>query len=298
MRFMPGVKYFVIAWGLILIMAPFVPAYADVGLILDVELRGVYEDNVVGILSDQQKASQPSGGARAASSVTGAGQQGPGKSSNASPYLGSSTQNNDDYVLEVVADLGITATMTPDTALFIIGSVENATYSRYSDFNSTIAGLNTGFAAGLGPIFLVKFLAFVRMKEFGDSQRDGSAYGGMVELKQRFTPWLDLKEAYEYEKNHADATFFSYTGHAAKAGIGFRLSESWMLNLGYTYLLREYEEPADFAVTSHAISAGIRKTFFKNWHLTAGYAREMSSENLNNTRSTNNSYSIGVLFTH
>jgi hypothetical protein len=299
MRLMPGVKYLVIAWGLILIIAPFVPANADVGLILDVELRGAYEDNVVGILSDQQQASQTTGGSRATSSATGAAQQrGPGGTSSTAPYYGSTTQKNEDYVLEVVADLGLTATVTKDAALFIVGNVENATYSRYSDFNSTIAGLNTGFAAGLGPVLFVKSLAFLRMKEFGNSLRDGSAYGGIVELKQRITPWLSLKEAYEYEKNHADAAFFSYTGHAARVGIGFKFYESWMLNLGYTYLVREYEEPAGFRVTAHLISAGIRKTFFKDWHLTAGYTREMSSENLNSTRSTNNIYSIGILYSY
>jgi hypothetical protein len=99
-------------------------------------------------------------------------------------------------------------------------------------------------------------------------------------------------------KKPCERRVFQLTGHAARAEIGFRFYESWMVNLGYTYLIKEYEEPTGFEITSHLVSAGIRKAFFKNWHGTLGYAREMSSENLNNTRTANNIYSIGILFSY
>lgn len=298
MRLIFQVNFLAIAGGLFLVIALAGQAHADIGLILDAELRGVYEDNVVGILSDQQQASMAGTGPPAASSTANAAKQGPGGPGNSSPYLGSSSQTYGDYSMVIAADVGLTAPVTSDTALFLIGSLENASYSRYSDFNSTIAGVNAGFAMSLGPVFLVKSLAFARIKEFGDPERDSSSYGGILELKQRLSPRLSIREAYEFEKNNADTAYFSYTGHAGRAGLGYTLAESWMLNLGYTYLIREYKEPSGFAVTSHLMSADVRKSFFRNWRVTVGYARELSSENLNSTRAVNNIYSTSLLYSY
>ena len=298
MRFIRNVNFLTITGGLFLVVALSVPAHAGVGLILDVELRGMYEDNVVGILSDQQQASMAANGLPAVSSTAGAAKQGPGGPGNSSPYLGSSSKTYGDYSLVIAADLGLTAPVTLDTALFMIGSVENASYNRYSDFNSTIAGVNAGFTMSLGPVFLIKSLAFARIKEFGDPERDSSSYGGIIELKQRLSPRFCIREAYEFEKNNADTAYFSYTGHAGRAGLGYTLAESWMLNLGYTYLIREYKEPSGFAVTSHLMSADVRKSFFRNWRVTVGYARELSSENLNSTRAVNNIYSTSLLYSY
>jgi hypothetical protein len=296
MHFIRTANVLAIAWGLFLVNAASIPAYAGLELILDVELRGVYEDNVVGILSDQQQASVAANGPRGMTAA--AAGQGPGGSGNTSPYLGSNSQAYGDYSLVLAADVGFTAPATPDTALFIIGSLENTSYSRYSDFNSTIAGVNAGFVMNLGPVFLLKPLVFARIKEFGDPERNGNSYGGMLELKQRLSPHLSLREAYEFEKNHAATAYFSYTGHAGKAGLGYAFGENWMLNLGYTHLIREYEEPSGFAVTSQRISADIRKSFLKHWRVIIGYAQELSSENLSNTRSIDNIYSASLLYSY
>lgn len=301
MHFLARVTYCIITVSALLLAPISAPAFAAAELILEVELRGAYEDNVIGILSDQQKTTSTTGSTRAGASFAAAGKQGYGGSGSTSPYLGtstSSTQQSGDYSFSALADLGMSASMTRDTAFFIIGSIENTTYSRYSDFDSTITGVSAGFVATAGPLLFVKTGAFGRLKFFGDSERDSSAFGGALELKQRFFTWLELKEAYEYENNQADSAFFSYTGHAARAGIGLQLYEGWLLNLGYTYLIRKYKEPADFEIASHLVSAGIRKTFFKNWNLTLGYAREMSSENLDNTRAANNIYTLGLLFSY
>jgi hypothetical protein len=265
---------------------------AKAEMFYDVEVKTIYEDNVTGLLSDQRTpVSMPSG-----ATVTAAGFGPGGGSGGTPPYLGSSTQSNGDFSVMVAADLGGSTDLNADTLLFAKAQLQHSSYSTYQDLDSTIAGAAAGITRQLGTVLSARLTAAGRLKAFGDSQRNSTGYSGILELKQRITPLVWFREGYEYERNNADTALFSYTGNSVWAGLGYGLSDTWTLSLGYTYLVREYEEPAGFKITSHSVSTGIRKELSRTWHVAAGYERAMSTANSDGARSTNNIYSVSVLY--
>jgi len=270
---------------------------AQAGIYYDAEIKGTYEDNVVGLLSDKRggtagittTASNP--GMMSAMSMTGMGGHTP-------PYVGSSTQSNSDTSISLFADLGSFTRIAEDTLWFVTGSAQHTWYSYYTEFDSTIGGLSTGIDQGLGNITTARFAINGAIKRYNDSQRNSSAYGANISLKERLNNAFWLRESYDYEKNDATSAFFTYQGNAASIWAGYLVAPRTAVLFGYNYLVRNYDEPSGFKVTAQTFSLGLDWKIVKEWFFDAHYDHQVSDSNVPGTNSTDNIYSIGLRYSY
>jgi hypothetical protein len=269
---------------------------AQAGIFYNVEVKGIYEDNVIGLLSDKRGGTAgvttaPGPGMMSAMSMTTMGGQTP-------QYVGSNTQSNSDTSINLFADLGNSLRIAEDTLFFVAGGVQHTSYSTFTQFDSTIAGLSTGINKGLGDITTARFAINGAIKRYNDSQRNSSAYGANLSLKERLTPSFWLKESYDYEKNDATSSFFSYQGNAASIWAGYLAVPRATVFLGYNYLVRNFDQPSDFKVTAQTISLGLEWELMRKWYFDAQYDHQISDSNVPGTNTTDNIYSIGLRYSY
>ncbi len=266
-------------------------------LFYDVAIRGTYESNVVGLLSDKRGggagASVPMGPMMAAP-MPGMGM--PGMGGNVPQDVGS--QSTSDTSLNLFADIGGSTEVASGTYVFLMASAQHTSYSSFTDFDNTIGGLSVGLTKRLGDVVSARIEMIGSIKRYNDSQRDGSAYGPAVTFKEQFTPLFWLKEGYFYEKNNADSPTFSYTGNSASIWGGYLLLPKTTVLAGYTYLVRAYEAPSDFQVTANTVSLGLQYEFLKRWFIDAQYDNQRSDSNVPGTSSTDNIVSLGVRYSY
>ncbi len=273
-----------------------VPA-AQAEMIYDAEIKGTYEDNVVGLLSDNRggyagiTSGQMAGGAAMMSKAM----MMPNLSSG---YTGSSSQSNSDTSLNLAADLGGSTKISYETSLFLIGSLQHTFYSTYTQFDYTIGGLSTGIYREFGDTLSGRLAINGSIKNYQDSQRNSSAYGATLSFKERFTPIFWLKENYDYEQNSANSAFFTYQGNAASIWAGFLVMPKTTILVGYNYLVRDYDQPSGFKVTANTISAGLEHELARKWYLDARYDRQVSNSNVPGTNTTDNIFSVGLRYSY
>jgi predicted porin len=270
----------------------FVPA-VQAEIYYNLEVKGIYEDNVVGLLSDKRGGYAGMAGTAGPGMMSTAVGMGPGMGP---AYTGSSSSSNSDTSINFFADLGGFRMIAPDTSLFLTGSAEHTSYSSFTQFNSTIGGLSTGINRGFGDVLTARFAINGMIKRYGDSQRDSSAYGATFSLKERLDPVFWLKENYVYEKNDADSPLFTYNGNAVNIWAGYLVTPQATVLAGYNYLVRDYDQPSGFKVTAHTISLGLSYELVKKWFLNAQYDHQASDSNVPGTNTTDNMFSIGLRY--
>lgn len=265
---------------------------AHAGMILDAEVRIVYEDNVVGLLTDRGGGvSGPGYGTMAAALNHGGGP------ASTPSYTGSSSVSQGDFSYIFFAAIG--ADKRYDNALmFLKVSAEQAVYSTFDEFNSSIMALSLGAFRSFSDLLSGQITLFVRDKFFGEPLRDSTSYGGSFFLKQQFSRSFWLKEWYEYEKNQAEDPAFSYSGDAAGMSAGYAVSDTLAATAGYSYMAREFEDPAGFIVTSHSLSAGIEKKFLDSWYIFLSYERQMSDSDAPDSYAVDNIYAMGLRYSY
>lgn len=267
---------------------------AQAGIFYDFAVKGTYEDNVVGLLSDKL-------GGTAVIPATSPGMMGamggPGMGGSIPQDTG--TQSKSDFSMNYFADIGGSTDIAAGTYLFLIGSVQHTSYNTFNEFDNTIGGLTAGMDKSLGEIVTVRLALNGSIKRYRDSKRDSTSFGPAVTFKEQFTPAFWLKESYYYEKNNADSPLFTYTGNQAAIWGGYLIvPKTTTLLLGYSYLVRDYDQPSGFQVTSHTLSAGIEHEFAKKWFIDAQYDHQMSDSNVPGTSSTDNIVSFGVRYSY
>ncbi len=228
------------------------------GLILDAGVKGIYEDNINGSPSDADKKG--------------------------------------DFYTVLSASVGGYTKATDTTYLFLRGDAANYLYSKYDDLNATIAGISAGVYKELGDVLSAQIALKGKIKDFKGGPRDSNAYGGTFELKQQITRKFWIKEGYEYEKNDADSNLFSYKGHSVGIWSGYMINPQTMLNLGYSYLTRKYEDASNFRTKSHTVSVGAAREIIKKVYVNIGYDRQFNDSNVPDTDYKNNIYTIGVTY--
>lgn len=284
----------------ILFLYPIIAQAAQPEIFYDASIKGTYEDNVVGLLSDKR------GGAAGMPAATGPGTgmmagimgpMGPGSIGGSTPQ-DTGVQSKGDFSINLFADLGVSTEVASGTSAFLMGSAQHTSYSDFTDFDSTIGGLSAGVNEKLGDIVSAKVALSASLKRYKDSERNSSAYGPAVSLKEQFLPSFWLKESYYYEKNDADSALFSYKGNSVGIWSGYLVLPKTTLLLGYDYLVRDYDLPSGFKVTANTISLGLEHELAKNWFFDAQYAHQGSDSNVAGTSSTDNIFSVGLGYSY
>jgi len=273
------------------------PAQAFAGLILDAELRFSYEDNVVGLLSDQQQGRSGTGSGTSGGMITPAPGMG-GMGGGQGKYTGTGSQSPSDFSATLSAEAGGYLDIMTNASLYAKAFAEQTSYNTYTDFNATIGGLGTGISARMGDIVSVRASLFGKIKRFGDSQRNSTAYGGSLSLKEQLSPLFWVRETATYEKNNADTAPFSYNGTTIGVGAGFALTKKLLATLGYSYLIQQYDEPSGAEMKTGTASIAVEQTFDRSWAVAGEYDLRISKENVTGTSTTDNIFSLALRYSY
>ena len=260
-------------------------------LFYDVRIKTIYEDNVIGLLTDKR------GGGKTDSGVPGPVMTGAVGMGNNSPR-NTGSQPRGDFSVNLFADLGDSKDVSRDTSLFLAGSAEHTSYTTFTEFDSTIGGIGAGVSAKLSGRVSARFALSGKIKQFEDSQRDSTSYGGSFGLKEQISPKFSLKETYEYEKNNADSPQFSYVGNSIGIWAGFLAAPRTRISLGYNFLQRDYDEPSGFSAKAHTISAALEYELAKRWYFDAGLDLVTNHANEPSTTAEDNILSVGIRYSY
>jgi hypothetical protein len=273
----------------------FGPARAALAEIFyDVAVKGVYEDNVLGVISGDGTGVGSGPGMMSA----------PGMGGNAtggnmmSRATGSGAEETGDFSINLFAGIGGSREVASGASLFLIANAQHTAYDTYTRFDSTIGTLNAGVSRSLGDMLSVRFLVSGRIKQYGDADLNSRAYGAALSFKEQLTPLLWLRQSYEFEQNDADSAFFTYQGDSVSIVGGYEVRPRTTLLLGYVYLLREFDEPTGYKATVQTVSAGVEQGLSGRWFLDAQYERQLSDSSEPGTRMTNNIYSAGLRYSY
>ena len=247
---------------------------AQAEMFYDVGIKTIYEDNVIGLLTDKR-----------------------GGMGNTSPK-NTGSQQRGDLSANLFADIGGSKDISGDASLFLVGSAEHTSYSTFTEFDSTIGGLGAGASAKLSDQVTARIAVSGKIKRFEDSRRNSASYGGNFALKEQIRPRFYLKEIYEYEKNNADSPQFSYVGNSIGIWAGFLVAPQTKLSLGYSYLKRDYDDPSGFFATSHTVSAALEYELAKRWYFDTGLDLVTNHASEPSTTAEDNILSVGIRYSY
>ena len=233
---------------------------ASGGLLMDSGLKGVYESNITGSASDIGK--------------------------------------NGDYYTVLSASLGGYKGIGGDTFVFLRANGEGYLYKRYSDLDAAIIGMSGGVYKEFNNILSATGTLSIKRENFKDSERNSTAYGGAINLKQQVYPRLWIKEGYEFEKNKAEFDIFSYDAHLFGIWTGYSILLKTTATLGYSYLHRTYEEPAGYRNIFHTFSLGLTREIARKVAITGSYDRQYISSNLPAANHIDNIFALGLSYSY
>ena len=285
--------------GLMLCFLAF-PGNVFAGLILDAELRLTYEDNVVGLLSDQQRGSASTGAGKTGGMTMQASSMG-GMGNGNSHYTGSSSdssQSPGDFSANLYAEAGGYGDVGRDAQVFAKGFASHTSYNTYTDLDSNIGGIGAGMSLFLSDIVSTRLSVIGKLKHFGDSLRNSTAYSGNLSVKEKLAPSFWLREYGQYEKNNANDAIFSYTGATIGIGAGYAFTKETLATFGYSYLVQQYDEPSGYEMKTQTGYVGVEQALGKNWSVSGEYDLQISKENATGTSMTNNIFSLALWFNY
>lgn len=269
------------------------PTVFGAGLILGAELKLTYEDNVVGLLSDQ-------GGRGSSGSASGSG-MGMAAPMGGPRYLGSgsgSNQSPGDFSATLSAEAGGYQDIAKDAFVFAKVFAEHQSYDTYTDLNSNIGGVSVGVNTNLNDTVSARAALLGKIKRFGDGNRDSTSLGGTVSLKEKLMSSFWLREFGEYEKNNADTSTFSFRGTKIGIDAGYALFKETLVTFGYNYLDQQFDEPADADMKTNTVYAGIEQMFRKNWSVAGEYDLQVAKENVTGSSTTDNVFSLALRYSY
>jgi hypothetical protein len=227
----------------------FIPASpALAGPFFTAEVRETYEDNVAGLLADNPNVGAVQDNTAPVDDRGGRGSRGRGGGGlDDNPVVtpsptGAGAPRQGDFATELYASIGASVPVALDTAVIVQASARHTAYFSFDQFDFTIIGASAGVRRRFSEIISVRASVNGKAKDYDNPLRDSTAYGAVLSLSEQFGRFFWLRQFYEYEKNNADSSLYSYTGTQWASG-GIRSKRNAFVQRGYSYLRREYESP-------------------------------------------------------
>jgi hypothetical protein len=209
------------------------------------------------------------------------------------------TRAKGDFSTSVSADIGSTTDLGNSLTLLLKADIEHASYSTVKQFDFTIGAVRAGISRYLTDDLLAKVMVKGATKYFDDNQRNSLAYGATFSLKESLTSSFWLKLVYDYEMNTAKSSLNSYQGDSYGIWAGYSPMSRSTFGLGYSYLIRNFDKvPPVLKLTSQTYSVDWTWDFYTKWSVNVGYDLELADSNLPGSQTTNNVYSVGLLFSY
>ena len=113
--------------------------------------------------------------------------------------------------------------------------LEGAAYARNTGLDYGAISLSPGLVYNIGPAGTVSITPFLQYKPVNDTDQSAWAFGGRVDLLQRFGKNLYLGEYGAYTDSRARVDTYSYTEFAAGAVFGGNFRPGSFAEIGYEY---------------------------------------------------------------
>jgi hypothetical protein len=178
------------------------------------------------------------------------------------------------------------------------GGIERYSYNKYDALNAVIGTVSAGLYHISGEVLTSYIAVKAKGKDFEDKDRDSSSLGAAIEFKQRLTDTFWLKEAYEYERNDARSTLFTYGAHSAGVWAGVTSAPRAFFGVGYSYLYRRYDDQSHYTSQSHTLSASVEYKLSRRVYVSAGYDRQFYDVSDPAATYTDNIYTAGLVYSY
>jgi hypothetical protein len=113
--------------------------------------------------------------------------------------------------------------------------LEGAAYARNTGLDYGAISLSPGLVYNIGPVGTVSITPFLQYKPVNDTDQSAWAFGGRVDLLQRFGKNLYLGEYGAYTDSRARVDTYSYTEFAAGMVFGGNFRPGSFAEIGYEY---------------------------------------------------------------
>ncbi|HEX9021058.1 MAG TPA: hypothetical protein VF903_07340, partial [Nitrospirota bacterium] len=88
------------------------------------------------------------------------------------------------------------------------------------------------------------------------------------------------------------------TGKKAGLVLGYVPLKMTLVTFGYSYLIREFDAPSSAEIKTNTVSAGLEQSFTKSWSVAGEYDLQLSKENINNSSTTDNIFSLALRYSY
>ncbi|MBI4848274.1 MAG: hypothetical protein HY808_06825 [Nitrospirae bacterium] len=252
-------KYYIVVSLLILNIIT-ISGTSVAGVLFDASARITYEDNIFGSPADIDK--------------------------------------QDDVYLTLSAALGgYTKVAEENTYLFLKGGADSYFYDKNTQLNEITGFLNLGVYRQFGDILFAQAIVRGKLRDYREQERSGSALGGAIELWQQVTGHFSIHEGYEYERNDAKSDSFTYDGHWLGVWVKFMAGEKTFPGIGYSYLVRKYDDPTHFESRQHTFSATVSREIWHHAYINFEYDFQINTSNSIETNN-NNIFSAGLTYSY
>lgn len=141
----------------------------------------------------------------------------------------------DDFFLTLHAAVGRQATGERRIDWTGSASVEGSAYLDVSDLSNVAATVEPGVVFFLRHWLTAGLYPYVQGKAVIDEDQSALAFGGRIEVAERFSKRVSLREYYAYTDSRARVDTYSYTEHAAGVAAGVAWTRTLSTDLGYEY---------------------------------------------------------------
>lgn len=213
----------------------------------------------------------------------------------------SGVSRNSDLSTTLFLDLGgYEEVEKSKTYTFLRGGIELYSFDKNDDLNGILAGARAGVYHIIGPVLSVQAALSAGVKDFEDDRADAVSLGATLELRQQAARRLWLKESYRYEYNEASTDTFTFHSHSAGVRMGFSFAAESTVILGYTFLVRSYDDPSAFSLEIQTASAVLERRLSRNVSLNTAYDRQTGEASSSGVSQIyrNNIYSAGVTYSY
>lgn len=141
----------------------------------------------------------------------------------------------DDFYLTVHAAVGRRATGERQIDWTASASVEGSAYLDIDDLSNVAATLEPGVVFFLRHWLSAGVYPFAHGKAVVDGDQSALAFGGRIEVSERLSKRVSLREYYAYTDSRARVDTYSYTEHAAGIAAVVAWTRRLSTDLGYEY---------------------------------------------------------------
>lgn len=187
--------------------------------------------------------------------------------------------------------VGASRDLHENDRLFIGAAYEGLFYADFNDLSYNSFKLHGGVGHRLIGRTLLLLIPELSVASFGDKDRDSTAVGSELAVRHLISPVFSSRLAYEFTRNMAEESVFSFTAHRIGLSGEVRAGESHYITGGYSLTFAEsvFYQSSALALPSGARGRrplgtfGVNEVVFKADAVSHGFSLDWDREFLENS---------------